>query len=470
MGAAVVSSCIKKTNFLDTGGVLAFSEDTVHFDTVFSSVKTSTHLVKIYNKESQFVKISVALQNGAASSYDLVIDGKTGKAVSDIEIAPLDSTFIFITMNIDPTDEDIPFVVEDRLLARVNEKDYSVPIIGYAQNAYYIKDSVLTTSTLLTDKPYVILNSALVAEGETLTIPAGVKIYMHRNSRLYVMGTLKMLGTKDDKIEMQGDRIDRRIYVGTYDDVPGEWGGIYFFNTSHDNEIHYAVIKNGGLSTRFGEASTLPAMIQVDEDTRKDGTPKLKMYNTVVKNSVAYGVIAFESSIEAENCIITNAQDLTLALLQGGRYDFFDCTIGTPGGIRFFSRVQGAVSVVVQNYYMLTETTYTGSGLAALFRNCIIYGNHEEEFIAAKKDDFPAVVQLDHCLIRHKEPVADFVSQVSVLKNTDPMFKDLSLSDFNLQAGSPVIGKGVGAGILPEDYNGTPRALLPSIGAFEYVP
>lgn len=470
LGLNTWTSCVKKTAYLENGGILGFSEDTLKFDTVFSSTKTSTHVLKIFNKENYFVKVNINLANGDASSYDLSIDGKTGKHIQDIEIGPSDSTMVFVTMKVDPNDEDIPFVVEDRLVAQLNSNEFSIPIIGYAQNAYYINDSVLNTMTFATDKPYVILNSALVAKDAVVTIPEGVKIYMHRNSRLFVQGTLKMMGSLENKIEIQSDRIDRRIYVGSYEDVPGEWGGIYFLSESHNNEIHHAIIKNGGLSTRVGEAQTLPAMIQVDEDTKKDGTPKLKMYNTIIKNSVAYGLVAFESSIEAENCVIVNSQDLTLALLQGGKYVFNDCTIGSPGGIRFFSRMAGTVSVAVQNFYSLTQTTYRGSDLFAQFKNCIIYGYHEEEFIAAAKEDFAVEVILDHCLVRHKEPIPDFVSKSSLIINKDPMFSDLSTSDFRLSESSPLIYKGISAGVLSDDIDGVPRAEKPSIGAYEYKP
>lgn len=465
-----ITSCNKNQQFLEQGGQIAFSTDTILFDTAFSSMKSSTHLVKVYNKESQFLRLDLFLEKGVNASYDITVDGKTGKKVSDIEIAGNDSALVFITMNVDPTDEGIPFIVEDYLVASYNGLSNKIPIVGYAQNAYYINDSVLTTTTLLTDKPYVIINSALVATGETLTIPAGVTVYFHRNSRLYVQGTLKVMGTLSDQVRMQSDRIDRRIYVGSDDDVPGEWGGIYFLPESHDNEIHHATIKNGGLSTQVGGGSTLPAVIQLDKDTRMDGTPKLRMTNTIIKNAVAYGIIAFESSINAENCLIMNCQDINVALLQGGNYLFNDCTIGTMGGIRFFGRSLNAVSVVTQNYYQLTETTFNTADLNVQFNNCIIYGTNEEEFIANKRDGFAANVSLNYCLLKHTDPISDFVTLSNMMYNIDPAFVDISKSDFNLSTSSPVINKGTAAGTIPTDYNGVTRPATPSIGAMEPQP
>lgn len=468
--ALLLQSCVRTPNYLDTGGRLSFSIDTLLFDTVFTEAKSSTHRLWLHNEQSEFVTVSVYLKHGDASSYDLSIDGKTGKHISQIDIAPDDSTLVMVTMYADPTDDDLPFIIEDELIAELNDGLFSIPILGYGQNAYYIRDSVLTTSTFLADRPYVIVQSALVAEGHTLTIPAGATIYMHRDSRLFVQGSLKILGTLENPVHIQGDRIDRRIYVGDYLYLPGEWGGIYFTAESHDNEMHYARIQHGGLSTNVGASTTLPALVQVDEDTRMDGTPKLKMTHTLIHNAVAYGLVAFQSSIEAENCMIMNAQDLTLALLQGGHYRFYDCTIGAPGGHRFFSRSIGSVSVVVQNYYMLTESTYRAADLDAVFQNCILYGRQDEEFIASAKPDYLAAVVLDHCLVKHQESLPDFVTQIGVLRNLDPEFKDLTTSDFNLQASSPVIGKGVTAGVIPTDYNGQARPAVPAIGAVEFQP
>lgn len=470
MALVLMQACIRKPNYLMEGGRLRFSVDTLLFDTVFTEAKSSTHTLWLYNEEDEFVMVSVQMKLGGASSYDLSIDGKTGKLISDIKIGPKDSTKIFVTMKAEPNDEDLPFIIEDEIIASLNGNDYRLPVYGFGQNAYYITDSVLTTMTLLHDRPYVIFHSALVAEGHTLTVPAGARIYMHRDSRLFVQGTLKIMGTLEEPVFIQGDRIDRRIYVGDYLYLPGEWGGIYFTAESHDNEIHYARIQHGGLSTRIGSAATLPALIQVDEDTKLDGTPKLKMTNTLIHNAVTYGLVAFQSSIEAENCLIMNAQDITLALLQGGTYRFYDCTIGAPGGNRFFSRTRGSVSVAVQNYYMLTETTYKSSELDAVFQNCIIYGRLEDEFVASAKPDNSAHIMLDHCLIKHKEALPDFVTQNEVLRNVDPLFRDLSEYDFNLLEGSPVIGKGITAGVLSTDYNGVVRPTPPSIGAMEYQP
>jgi len=465
------TSC-KKEKFLTEGGAVAFSVDTLLFDTVFTAQGSSTRSVRIYNKEKQKIKISsIRLGKGTSSPYRLNVNGEPGKEIKDMELAGNDSMYVFAAVTIDPTDENSPFIVEDDLIVTVNGNDFRIPVIGYGQNAHYIRgDTVLTTQTWLTDKPYILMRNVFVDRGNTLTIPAGARIYMHADARIFVLGTLKINGTQADSVIFQGDRIDRDIYVGEYKDVPGEWGGLYFDSSSRNNEINYAVFKNGGLPTSLGGQSTLGAIIQLNEDPVKDGTPVLKITNSVIKNSAQYGLIAFNSSILAENCLIADCQYENLALVQGGDYKIYDCTIATYGTISYFNRARGHITAVIQNYFPTSQTTYIGGALNAEIKNTILYGISEDEVYFDQKADFPATVSLQNCLLKSKEPVAAFVSQTDNLINQDPIFKNTSESDYHLGEGSSATGRGISAGSIATDLDGMPRSFPPSIGCYEYRP
>ena len=465
------TSC-RKEKFLTEGGSVAFSADTLLFDTVFTAQGSATRSIRIYNKEKQKIKISsIRLRKGEGSAYRLNVNGVPGKEINDMELAGNDSMYVFAAVTIDPTDENTPFVVEDDLIVTVNGNDFSIPMIGYGQNAHYIKgDTVLTTQTWLTDKPYILLHNVFVDEANTLTIPAGVRVYMHADARLFVLGTLKINGTRSDSVIFQGDRIDRDIYVGEYKDVPGEWGGIYFDRASRNNEINYAVFKNGGLPTILGGQATLGAIIQVNEDPIKDGTPVLKITNSVIKNSAQYGLLAFNSSVLAENCLIADCQYENLALVQGGDYKIYDCTIATYGSISYFNRARGHITAVIQNYFPTSQTTYDGGALNADIKNTILYGIAEDEVYFDQKADFPAVVNLQNCILKSKQPVAAFVSQVDNLINQDPFFRNTAESDYHLGEGSSAIGRGISAGSISTDLDGVMRSSPPSIGCYEYQP
>lgn len=440
MLAIILFSSCRKEQLLDTGGELQFSVDTLMFDTVFTGRGNFTTSVKIYNPQSQRVKVSsIRLKKDPGTYFTLNVDGTAGNVVKDIEIAANDSIYVFATVNIDPNDEDIPFIVEDDLIATLNGKDYSIPFVAYGQNAHYVIDSVINTNqTWLTDRPYVIMRNALVEEGITLTIPAGCRVYVHGDSRLFVSGTLKVNGTKQDSVVFQGDRLDRK-YFGD-EGYPGEWGGIYFTSSSHNNEIHYAVLKNCGGETRLGEAFLQPAAIQVNEDTL-GGQLQLFMTNTIIENSIGFGILSFSGSIVAENCLINTCGAQCFAATQGGFYVMKNCTFVTYGTDKV-SHTDNAVMALL-NYFEFNNQFVTGP-LDCKLINCVIWGSLENELIASKIDGAQYDVSLENCLIKVKDglPTGDTVTAVNCKLNEDPNFTSVSEWNYRPMAGSPLIDAG----------------------------
>src|SRR4028119_1851160 len=207
-----LSSC-RKDRILTRGGEIFFSTDTLTFDTVFTQAGSFTTGLKIYNRASQPVVLSsVRVAGGETSQFKINVNGVAGNTVSDVRIEAEDSVYVFAIVNIDPTAVDAPFVVEDKIIATLNGTEYSTVLQAYGQNANYIRGEELGTQTWSVGKPYVIIGSALVAPGATLTINAGVRVYMHADSRLLVQGTLRAIGTKTDSIIFQGDRLDRGYF------------------------------------------------------------------------------------------------------------------------------------------------------------------------------------------------------------------------------------------------------------------
>lgn len=463
-------SCSKKDKFLTSGGEVSFSSDTLMFDTVFTAQGSATRSIRIYNKQKEKIKItSIRLRRGETSPYRLNINGQAGKRVDNVEIAGNDSLWVFAAVTIDPTDENQPFVVDDDLVVTLNGKDFTIPFVAFGQNAYYIVDSLLETQTWKNDKPYVIIRNALVDTNATLTIPAGARIYMHRDSRLYVQGTLKINGTQSDSVSILGDRIDPLVWIGDYIDLPGQWGGLYFFTESKNNEINYTVIKNGGASTKFGESDVVAATIQVDKDQNAgSGIPKLKISNSVIKSSQGYGIVSFGGSVTAENCRIVECGAENIAFLEGGDYKLYDCTIGTFGSQYLGHSDNGSMAVL--NYRAISQTEFVGSDLRFEMKNCIVYGSLDNEAFFDKKDNFLANVTIQNCLLRTVEGIPGFVNNSGNILNQDPMFKDVSKDDYHLLEGSPAIGKGITAGSISVDLDGKPRGTPPSMGCYEYQP
>jgi len=462
-----LSSC-RKDKALTTGGEVVFSVDTLMFDTVFTAQGSATRKVKIYNPQKEKLNItSIRMRKGANSAYRLNINGIAGTEVKDVELAGQDSVWVFAAVTVDPTDENSPFVENDELVVTLNGKEFAIPFIAYGQNAYYIVDSVLQTQTWLTDKPYVIIRNALVDEGQTLTIPAGARVYVHQDSRLFVAGTLKINGTKTDSVVFQGDRLDPLVWIGDYIDLPGQWGGIYFLQQSYNNEINYAVFKNGGAPTAnpFGEGNIQGATIQVDPDTVQSATPKLRLKNTVIRSSLGYGILAYKSSVTAENCRIVECGAECVAAFQGGKYNFTYCTIGTFG--RQYLAHSDNISMALLNYYPISQSEYISGNLDATITNCIVYGSLENEALFLERSGATMAVTLNHNLLKVSEPFGSFVVDNNNIKNQDPMYVDQAKDDYHLQAGSPAASAGVVIPSISSDLDGMPRGTSPSIGCFQ---
>src|SRR5690606_6003984 len=132
--------------------------------------------------------------------------------------------------------------------------------------------------------PYVIVGSVQVDTNATLNIEAGTKIYLHADAPFLVDGQLRAIGTKDSRIIFSGDRMD-----DVYKDLPAGWPGLYFRNTSQDNVLEYAIIKNAyqGIVAR---------------DRSTTANPKLTLSKCIVENIYDIGILGINTEIYADNC------------------------------------------------------------------------------------------------------------------------------------------------------------------------
>lgn len=466
---AFSSSC-KKEMLLTSGGELRFSVDTLNFDTVFTSMGSFTLQLKIFNPQSQKVKISsVRLERANNSFFHLNVNGVSGNVQQDIELAANDSIYVFATVNIDPTNDTTPFIVKDRLIATLNGNEYSLPFYAYGQNAYYLRDSVIRENAVWkTDKPYVILHSAAVDNGYELTIPAGCRIYMHADSRLYVLGKLTAIGTKADSIIFQGDRLDRG-YFGN-EDYPGEWGGIYFDSSSTGNVMEWCVLKNCGNNIGGG----LPFAIEV---FGKPGmtSPQLTLRNTIIKNSIGYGILAFQANIRAENCLVHDCGAQALAIFQGGAYDFVNCD--------FINYLPKKVShtdeptVAVLNYFPVNNNLRIAGDLEAQFTNCLIFGSLENELFVDKVDETLYNTTFTNCLVKHNQPekpqfnAPHKLSFNSCKLNEDPGFEEAQKQNYRPVSNSVLVDNGAMVTLMTDlDAKPRPQGTAYDIGCYEFQP
>ncbi len=449
----IVFSACKKEQFL-TSGKLEFSTDTLMFDTVFTTIGSTTANFTVYNPYNQDIQLkSIRLGGVPEAHYRLNIDGTPTSKIENVVIPAKDSLFIFVEVTVDPTSQNSPMVVLDSVVFETETAIQDVKLVAWGQDVHLLNAETIATDTTWTnDKPYLIYNSMLVDSLVTLTINEGTQIYIHHGSLLYIKGTLIVNGTYDNPVVFQGDRLEE-----SYDDIPGQWNRIIFFEGSHNNSFNYAIIKNGIIGIQVGTLGL----------TDK---PDVAIDNTQVLNMNYAGIYSLAGTITSENTIVANAGFYAIALLMGGNYTFYHTTVANLWA--YSNRTDP--SVVITNNLIANSIYYVGD-IQATFGNCIIYGNKDDELGLGEDNSYGFNVLFQNCMITNKEAdISDTTRFKNIFTNLDPKFVDYSENDFELDTLSSVIDKGdINIGnLVPTDYKGDSRTsdIAPDLGAFERVP
>jgi len=213
-----ITSCKKEKFLKDSDAKLDFSTDTVQFDTVFTTIGSATLNFKVYNAYNKTLKISsIRLAKGNASFFRLNINGVSTRQLNDVELEAKDSMYIFVEVHVDPLNSNNPLVVQDSVVFETNGNFQDIKLVAFGQDVNLINGKIIRNDTTWTNsKPFLVYNSMLVDSGVTLNILSGTKIYFHKDSRLYVLGTLLANGNKGEPIIFRNDRLEH-----WYDDVPG---------------------------------------------------------------------------------------------------------------------------------------------------------------------------------------------------------------------------------------------------------
>lgn len=405
-------SCEKESFKVDDDGVkLEFSTDTLTFDTVFTTVGTTTRIVTIYNRSSDNLKLStVTLSGGVASHFRMNVDGDTSLVARDIEIEAGDSIFIFVQANINPTDATMPFVVEDAIVFSNGQR---VVLTAWGRNAIYhrILPSDSTWFTVIDCEnwnhtlPHVFIDPAAVLDGHTLTLRNGDELYFYDDAMLIIDSNahLRVQGTEDAPVLFTSMRHD-----GWYDYLPGQWQTIWFYNYSIGNVIDHAVIENGTCGLRCYPGS------------------QLTVSNTVIRNMSDCGIVGQAATITGRNLLVYDClADVTV--LRGGSYDFRNCTFAN-----YWSYTARQIEcIVLSNNEIRGEEVLGGDLLKADFRDCIVWGTYQKEFLLSELEGFTMNYNLNlHSIVKGGE------------WSEDPLFTDPREDDYTLQEESPAIGIG----------------------------
>jgi len=444
------TSC-KKTTLLSKGN-LAFSRDTVVFDTVFTTIGSTTKQLKIYNKENKPVLISdVELMGGNSSPFRINLDGLQGIKFSEIELPAKDSLFMFVEVTLNPNGGTLPMVIEDSIRFRTNGKDQYIQLAAWGQDIYYHYSDMSGATNNLdlnqgvwpNDKPHLIYGAAFVDEGKQLTIQAGTKIYLHKKSFLFVYkGTLNIQGQLDNEVVIQGDRLE-----SDYKDVAGQFYGVYF-KEAKPSTINYAIIKNGTTG------------IHIEGDGNNGSTPTVTVTNTIIQNNASYGILNFAGGkIKATNCVVSKNGLHGFVNIAGSGFDFEHCTFAG------YASGQTQLPVIGISDYYKDNSTVLVTDITGSAKNCIFYGNQDDELVFNLDNVGTNNFTFSNCIIKMKTPSTEpFYSGIKW--NEAPQFKNVAEYDFDIPYSSPAVNSGLNLSI-PQDIKGRVRDAQPDMGAYE---
>lgn len=469
-------SCKKDKLLTDPSATLAFSQDSILFDTVFTTIGSATRNIRVINKNKQKINISsIRLEQGQASNFFLNVDGIPGKEVNDVEILANDSIYIFVQVNVNPTNANSPLIIQDKILFDLNGNQQSVALEAWGQDAYYhfptsaiqYKNGFLPYSTIaagtnttvtwgaLDNKPHVIYGWLVIDSLQKLVINPGMKVYFHQNAGLWVYryGTLQVNGALGNEVVFQGDRRE-----ADYTDLPGQWDRIWINEGHTDNYINYAIIKNSfiGVQASILENANQPR--------------KLKLTNTIIKNCSKWGLYTQYFDVWGANNVIANCKEYCAAFTLGGNYTFLHTTFAnyfTQDGGR-----GGQPCVHIDNYdgsaVIKTDSMY--------FANCIMEGSQSNEFEQDIRvsSNLSQKCLMSHCLIRSSTITNTLITTSANVYNGNPAFNGTALYDFSIQSSSTA--KNVGDLTIPslypicnQDIKGIarPTGTLVSAGAYQ---
>ncbi len=502
-------SCKPREEELQTSGGLAFSVDTVKFDTVFTTLRTVTKRLWVYNRNARAVNVDlVSLDNPLTSPYTLIINGDLKQTASNLYIRGQDSLLILVRAQLKDNGQNgaaKAYVLQENLNFHTNGQDQHVVLRSFGQNIYLHDGATLACNTVWTnDRPHLLYNNVVVPAGCKLTIKPGTRIYAHAGAALIVEGTLLVNSPADyapgtgatdtvkagnaNIVRFAGDRSGETQYAT----APGQWLGILLDASSHGNIIRYAQIQN----------ATFGVLLFNPEDNQAV-RPDVTIQNSVIRyisgadasfagvatftanlkllNGLSgAGILSFSGNVKVENTLFSDCYEYAVLGYGGGDYSLNYCTIANYPAA---SVVRSTPSLFFTNVSAVDSSR--PNPLSLNLFNSIVWGSIDDELILSKYDQYQANVSIRNTLLRTRlyaattdAPGKPGLAQAAYnnLISSDPLypkFKRINAgaqSDYRLSTGSPALDRGAQQvlPLLAHDLLNLPRSPAhPDLGAYQ---
>ena len=448
---AIFGACTELNVSDDPSLRLTFSCDTLRFDTVFTAQGSSTAQIKVYNRNANALLIDrVWLNNG--SCFRANVDGEADlRRLTALQINGGDSLYIFVRVEIDPTNQNNPVLVEDQLCFHLHSGvTQQLQMEAYGQDVERIgtpgcQITKKLTMTFTGDKPYLIYDTLRV--NGKMTMKPGATIYMHSGACIVLYGNVDVHGTVEQPVVIRGDRLDRLFDSVPYRYAGGGWDGIYIVDKAETNNHSYVWEYADILS------GTVGLMCVSDRTTNLS---QLTLNGCRIHNHTQYGLYINNIDAKVSNSEISNCAYYCV-YCDGGEHLFAHTTVASYFGntnIRIQSADKEATSAVyISNLSKQAPVTVTS------FYNSIITGYLTNQLVVATPFDqfYPGVFKGNYLktdTLRMPNASDNVYWQktdtAAVFRQDFYRYKEYIYYDFHLDSLSPAIG--IGDSIYALDY------------------
>jgi hypothetical protein len=492
--------CKPREEELQTTGGLTFSADTVKFDTVFTTLRTVTKRLWVYNRNPRAVNVDlISLDNPTTSPYTLIINGDKKQVASGIYIRGNDSLLILVRAQLKDNGGNglaKDLVVQEKLNFRTNGQEQQVLLRSFGQNIY-LHDGTAQPVALpcgevwSKDRPHVLYGSVVVPRGCTLRIKPGTRIYAHAGAALIVYGKLLVNDQSDympgtgatDTVKATNANIVRfsgdRSAETQYATAPGQWTGIVLQAGSIGNVIRYAQIQNATIG-----------VLLYNPDNQDQ--PSVDIQNTVIRyisgNDVSFagvnsnvgtgaGVLNIQGKLTATNTLFSDCYEYAVLGL-GGSSALNFCTVANypaTGGVR---KTQSLT---------FTDTVPNSTGAATTqapvvnILNSVVWGSLADELQLEHYGAYKGNVTVRNSLLRTQSYLATTdagdkaglgnPAYGNILNGDAPFVRPLggSFGDYRVSSTSPAYKRANPVPTVPDfDLLNLPRTKsTPTLGAYE---
>ena len=351
-------ACYEDAGFSSSPSLrLAFSVDTVSFDTIFTDRVSPSVMFVVHNRNKNSLRINeVRLGSGGESGFNVLVDGQYGTVMRDLEIRAKDSLFVVASVKLEKNGLNVPFKVKDSLIFTLESGvEQKVFLVAHGRDVVFMYgDSIISDKTFAAGH-YVIYDSLTVAKDVVLNIEKGATFYFHDKACLKVRGTLNIKGDYDSPVVFRGDRTDNLFSYLPYDRVPGKWGGVLIDSTSNGNVIEHCDIHGAEFGIKVEKGDTT--------------VQRLTISSSKLQNFTGNALETYVAHVSVENSLIANAQGNCVKVV-GGDVSFIHCTIAN-----FYVWKQRDVALALHNSFEGEPMPLYG----ASFKNCVITGTKDDE-------------------------------------------------------------------------------------------